>query len=44
MVRKLFVIFTDMEKAHNRLHRKHLWDILKIYCIEGPFLEGLRSF
>ncbi len=33
--RKLFATFTDLKKAHDKVDREGLWDILKIYGMGG---------
>ncbi len=42
--RKLFAAFMDLEKVCDRVDRKGLWDILRVYGVGGQLLEGIRSF
>ncbi len=42
--RKLCAAFMDLEKAYDRIDRKGLWDILRVYGVGGQLLEGIRSF
>ncbi len=42
--RKLFAAFMNLEKAYDRVDRKGLWDILRVYGVGGQLLKGIRSF
>ncbi len=42
--RKPFAAFMDLEKAYDRVKRKGLWDVLRIYGVGGRLLEGIQSF
>ncbi len=42
--RKLFAGFMVLEKAYDRVDRKGLWDVLRIYGVGGHLLEGIGSF
>ncbi len=35
MHRKLYAAFMDLEKEHDRVDRKTLWNVLKIYGVDG---------
>ncbi len=42
--RKLYAAFMDLEKAYDRVDRKALWDVLKIYGVGGQLMEGIKVF
>ncbi len=42
--RNLFAAFVDLEKAHDRVDRKGLWDTLRVYGVGGQLLEGIKFF
>uniref|UniRef100_A0A0P4VRX7 Uncharacterized protein n=1 Tax=Scylla olivacea TaxID=85551 RepID=A0A0P4VRX7_SCYOL len=33
----------DLKKAYDMVDREALWDVLKIYCIGGEVLEGIKA-
>ncbi len=37
-------IHMDLEKAYNRVDRKGLWDVLRIYNVGGCLPRGIKSF
>ena len=41
--RRVYVGFRDLEKSHDGVNREALWQILRIYDIEGKFLSGTMS-
>ncbi len=41
--RKLFAAFMDLEKAYNRVDRRGLCYIIRIYGMSGHMLEGIKS-
>lgn len=34
----------EMEKTYDKFDRKGLWDVLRMYGVEGHMLEGFQSF
>ena len=34
----------DLEKAYNRFDREALWNVLKIFGVEGQLLAGVKAF
>ncbi len=38
------LLLMDLEKASDRVDRKDLWDLRRIYGVRGYLLEGIRSF
>jgi len=42
--RKLYVAFMDLEKAYDRVDWNAMWDVLKIYGVGGPLLNGIKAF
>ncbi len=42
--RKLYAAFMDLKKAYDRVDRKLLWDVLKIYGVGGQLMEGIKAF
>ena len=42
--RKLYAAFIDLEKAYDRVDRKALWDVLRIYGVGGELLSAVRAF
>ncbi len=34
----------NVEKAYDRVYRKGLWDIVRMYGVGGKLLEGMKSF
>ena len=39
--RKLYAAFIDLEKAYDRVDRKALWDVLRIYGVGGELLSAV---
>ena len=35
--------FIDLEKAHDRVNREDLWQVLKMYDVGGKLLGGIKS-
>ena len=35
--------FIDLEKAYNRVNKEDLWQVLRMYDVEGKLLSGFRS-
>ena len=35
--------FMDLEKAYDRVNRKALWQVLRIYDVGGELLNGIKS-
>ncbi len=42
--RKLYAAFMDLEKAYDRVDRKVLWNVLKIYGVGGQLIEEIKVF
>lgn len=42
--RKLFTVFTDLEKAYDRLDRRVMGDVLMINDLGGDLMEGTEAF
>ncbi len=42
--RKLYVPVMDLEKAYDRVDRKALCNVLKIYGVGGQLLKGIEVF
>jgi hypothetical protein len=40
----VFWAFMDLEKAYNRVDRKTLWEVMKVYGVGGKLMEGVKSF
>lgn len=40
----LYVAFLNLEKALDRVDRDALWNIYRIYCMEGKLPEAVKSF
>ncbi len=36
--------FMDLEKTYDRVDRKSLWDVLRIYGVGGHLLEGSKTY
>ncbi len=34
----------DLGEAYNRVDRKALWNVLKIYRVGGKLMEGIKNF
>ena len=39
----MYVGFIDLEKAYNRVNREALWQVLRMYDVEGKLLSGIKS-
>ena len=39
----MYVGFIDLEKAYNRVNKKVLWQVLRIYDEGGTLLNGIKS-
>ena len=35
--------FIDLEKAYDRINREVLWQVLRMYDVEGKLLSGIKS-
>ena len=35
--------FIDLEKAYDRVNRKALWQVLRMYHVRGKLLGGIKS-
>ena len=35
--------FIDLEKAHDRVDREGLWQVLRIYDVVGKHLSGIKN-
>ena len=35
--------FIDLEKSYDRNNRKALWQVLRMYDVEGKLLSGIKS-
>ena len=42
--KKLYAAFIDLEKAYDRVDRKALWSVLRIYGVGGQLLKGIQAF
>ena len=40
---RVYVGFIDLERAYNRVNRKALWQVLRIYDVGGRLLVGIKS-
>ena len=40
---KVYVGFMNLEKAHNRVNREALWQVLRVYDVGSKFLRGIKS-
>ncbi len=38
-----YAAFMDLEKAYNRVARKALWNVLKIYGVGGQLMERIKA-
>ena len=36
--------FMDLEKAYNRVDREGLWQVLRMYDLDGRLLNGIREY
>ncbi len=41
---KLYAAFMDLEKAYDRVDRKALWNVVKIYGVGTQLIEGIKAF
>ena len=39
----MYVGFIDLEKAYDRVNRKALWQVLRMYDVRGKLLNGIKS-
>ena len=39
----VYVGFMDLEKAHDRVNREALWQVLRMYVVFGKLLNGTKS-
>ena len=39
----MYVGFIDLEKANDRVNRKALWQVLRMYDVDGKLLNGIES-
>ena len=39
----VYVGFTDLEKAYDRVNRETLWKILRMYNVGGKLLNGIKG-
>ncbi len=42
--RKLYAVFTNLEKTYDRVGMEALWNVLKIYGVGGQLMEGIKAF
>ncbi len=42
--KKLYAAFMDLEKAYDRVDRKAVWSVLRIYGVGGQLLKGIQAF
>ena len=35
--------FMDLEKAYDRVNREALWQVLRMYDLEGKLLRGIKK-
>ena len=40
---RVYVGFMDLEKAYDRVNKKPLWQVLKIYDLGSKLLYGIKS-
>ena len=41
--RRVYVGFIDLEKAYDMVNREALWQVLRMYDVEGKVLNGIKS-
>ena len=41
--RRVYVGFIDLEKVYDRVSRKSLWQMLRMYDVGGKLLNGIKS-
>ena len=39
----MYVGFTDLDKAYNRVNREAIWQVLRMYDMGGKILNGIKS-
>ena len=39
----MFVVFIDLEKAYDKVNRETLWQVLRIYDVEGKLWIGIKN-
>lgn len=42
--KQLYLCFVDLEKAHDRVDRRGVWEIMKMYGVGGCTLEAVKCF
>ena len=42
--KQLYMCFVDLEKAYDRVDRKGVWEVMKMYGVGGHTLEAVKSF
>ncbi len=42
--KKLYAAFMGLQKAYDRVDRKAVWSVLKIYGVGGQLLKGIQAF
>ena len=40
---RVYVGFIDLEKAYDRVNRKALWQVLRMYEVRGKLLSGIKN-
>ena len=40
---RMYVGFMELEKAYDRVNRKALWQLLRMYDLSGKLLNGIKS-
>ena len=40
---RVYVRFMDQEKPYDRVNRKALWQLLRMYDVGGKLLDGIKS-
>ncbi len=41
---KRYAAFIGLEKLYDRIYRKSLWDVLRVYGAGGKLLKGVQAF
>ena len=39
----MYVSFMDLEKAYDRVNMEALWQVLRMYVVDGKLLNGTKS-
>ena len=42
-IHKVYVSFMDLEKAYDKVNREALWQVLRMYDVDGKLLNGFKS-